>query len=144
MTGSPVCLRKIDIAEHRESCRERWDRAVRLAGQNVPGLMMMPEAQGVQAKRGRNQKWLQHLPFVCLDLDALGCWKPDYIYTHICTPRGLPGSSVTREETPIQSLGLEEPLKKEMATHSSILSWEIPWTEETGRLQSMGSQKNWT
>ena len=51
-----MCLRKIDIAEHRESCRERGDRAVRLAGQNVPGLMMMPEAQGVQAERGRNQK----------------------------------------------------------------------------------------
>ena len=35
----------------------------------------------------------------------------------------------------------EDPLEKEMATHSSILAWEIPWTEETGRLQSMGSQK---
>ena len=41
-----------------------------------------------------------------------------------------------------QSLGLEDPLKEEMATHSSILAWEIPWTEEAGRLQSMGSQKS--
>ena len=40
----------------------------------------------------------------------------------------------------VQSLGLEDPLEKEMATHSSILAWEIPWTEEPGRLQSMGSQ----
>ena len=40
--------------------------------------------------------------------------------------------------------GPEDPLEKEMATHSSILSWEIPQTEEPGRLQSMGSQKSWT
>ena len=44
-------------------------------------------------------------------------------------------------ETWVQSLGLEDPLEKEMATHSSILAWEIPWTEEPGRLQSMGSQR---
>ena len=40
----------------------------------------------------------------------------------------------------VQSLGREDVLEKEMATHSSILAWEIPWTEETGGLQSMGSQ----
>ena len=44
------------------------------------------------------------------------------------------------QETWIQSLGQEDPLEKETATHSSILIWEIPWTEEPGRLQSMGSQ----
>ena len=41
-----------------------------------------------------------------------------------------------------QSLDQEDPLEKEMVTHSSILPWEIPWTEENGRLQSMGSQKS--
>ena len=41
----------------------------------------------------------------------------------------------------IQSLGQEDPLEKEMATHSSILAWKIPWTEEDGRLQSMGLQR---
>ena len=40
-------------------------------------------------------------------------------------------------------LGLEDPLEKEVAPHSSILSWRIPWTEEAGGLQSMGSQKSW-
>ena len=45
------------------------------------------------------------------------------------------------QETWVQFLGLEDPLEKEMATHSSILAWEIPWTEETGGLQSMGSQE---
>jgi len=45
------------------------------------------------------------------------------------------------QETQVWSLGQEDPLEKEMATHSSILTWRIAWTEEPGRLQSMGSQK---
>ena len=44
-------------------------------------------------------------------------------------------------ETWIQSLGWGDPLEKEMATHSSTLAWKIPWTEEPGRLQSVGSQR---
>ena len=49
-----------------------------------------------------------------------------------------------KQEMWVQSLGQEEPLEKEMATHSSILSREIPWTEDAGRLQSMGLQKSLT
>ena len=45
------------------------------------------------------------------------------------------------QETWVKSLGLEDSLEKGMATHSSILAWEIPWTEELGGLQPMGSQK---
>ena len=45
------------------------------------------------------------------------------------------------QETWVRSPGHEDPLEKEMATHSSILAWEIPWTEELGRLQSTGSQR---
>ena len=45
------------------------------------------------------------------------------------------------QETWVRSLGQEDPLEKEMATHSSILAWRIPWTEEPGGLQSMGSQR---
>ena len=61
----------------------------------------------------------------------------------------LPGTSLvaqmvkhlsTTRETRVQFLGWEDSLEKEMATHSSILAWEIPWTEEPGRLQSMGLQ----
>ena len=44
-------------------------------------------------------------------------------------------------ETEVQSLGQEDPLKKGIATHSSILAWRIPWTEEPGGLPSMGSQR---
>ena len=45
------------------------------------------------------------------------------------------------QETQVRSLGWEDPLEKEMATHSSILAWKISWTEEPGGLQSMGSQR---
>ena len=60
--------------------------------------------------------------------------------------RGFPGGSVVKnppamQETGIRSLGQEDPLEEGMATHSSILAWRIPWTEELGGLQSMGSQK---
>ena len=47
----------------------------------------------------------------------------------------------TMQEAGVRFLGQEDPLEKEMAIHSSILAWKIPWTEELGRLQSMGSQR---
>ena len=47
----------------------------------------------------------------------------------------------TMRETRVQSLGREDPLEKEMATHSISLAWKIPWTEKRGRLQSMGLQR---
>ena len=45
------------------------------------------------------------------------------------------------QETRVRSLGQEDPLEKKMAIHSSTIAWKIPWTEEPGRLQSMGSQR---
>ena len=47
----------------------------------------------------------------------------------------------TMRETRVGSLGWDDPLEKEMAIHSSTLAWKIPWTDEPGRLQSMGSQR---
>ena len=47
----------------------------------------------------------------------------------------------TMQETEVRSLGQEDPLEKEIETHSSTLAWKIPWTEERGRLQSMGLQR---
>jgi len=63
--------------------------------------------------------------------------------------KGFPGGSEVKnrpakQETQVQSLGQEDPLEKEMATHSSILAWRIPWTEEPGGLQSKRLQKSWT
>ena len=48
----------------------------------------------------------------------------------------------TTRETRVQSLGQEDLLEEEMATHSSILAWKVPWTEKPGSLQSMGSQRD--
>ena len=48
------------------------------------------------------------------------------------------------QEAWVRSLGQEGPLEEEIATHSSIIAWESPWTEDPGRLQSMGSQKSQT
>ena len=63
----------------------------------------------------------------------------------ITKKQGFPGGSDGKEsavqETQVQSLSLEDPLEKGMATHSSILSWRIPWTGEPGGLQSMGWQR---
>ena len=60
--------------------------------------------------------------------------------------QGFPGNSEVKnlppkQETQVQPLGQEDPLKKQMATHSSILAWKILWTEEPCGLQSMGSQR---
>ena len=62
------------------------------------------------------------------------------------SPLGFPGGSDGKvlpavRETRVQSLGWEDPLEKEMATHSSTLAWKIPWTEEPGGLKPMGSQR---
>ena len=62
---------------------------------------------------------------------------------------GFPGGSAvknppTKQKMQDESLSQEDPMEKEIATHSSILAWEIPWTEESGEVQSMGKQKNWT
>ena len=59
-------------------------------------------------------------------------------------PRWLSGKNLpAKQETWVQSFGWEDPLEKEMATISTILAWEIPWTEEPGGLQSVGSQRSW-
>ena len=50
-------------------------------------------------------------------------------------------NSPAMQETHVQPLGQEDPLEKEMATHSSVLAWEIPWAEESGGLQSMGAKR---
>ena len=55
--------------------------------------------------------------------------------------KNLPAMQKIRE-TQVQSLGQEDPLEKQMANHSSVLAWEIPWTDEPGGLQSMGSQES--
>ena len=75
-------------------------------------------------------------------------FRSDHAYLHVW-PTSVRASLVaqpiknlpTMQETWVQSLGWEDPLEEEMATHFSILAWRIPWIEEPGRLQSMGSQR---
>ena len=81
-------------------------------------------------------------------------WELDFSWLFICHQHGRTSSISTSSlvaqrvkdlpamrETWVWSLGWEDPLEKKMATHSSTLAWKIPWTEELGRLQSIGSQK---
>ena len=66
---------------------------------------------------------------------------PTPLALHAALPsQGFPGGSAVLEAG-VQSLGWEDPLEKEMAPHSSILAWKIPWTEEPGGLQSIGLQR---
>ena len=70
--------------------------------------------------------------YICVSLNILGA----YLVTQWV--KNLP----TMQETWVQSPGREDPLEKEMATHSIILAWRIPWTEEPGGLQSLGLQES--
>ena len=63
-------------------------------------------------------------------------------------PVGFPDGSLVKnlpakQETWVRALGQEDPLEEEMATHSNMLAWRIPWTEEPGGLQSTGKQESW-
>ena len=68
------------------------------------------------------------------------------VYVYVCLRASLVAQSVKNlpamQETRVLSLGCEDPLEKEMVTHSSFLAWKIPWIEEPGGLQSMGSQES--
>ena len=65
-----------------------------------------------------------------------------YIYLWASLVAKLVKNLSAMQETQVQSLGQEDPLEKEMTTHSTILASRIPWTEEPGRLHSMGSQES--
>ena len=65
------------------------------------------------------------------------CWE--YVKERTSLVAQMVKNLPAMQETWVQSLGWKDPLEKGMVTHSSILAWKIPWTEESGRLQSMGS-----
>ena len=81
-----------------------------------------------------------HLNKRCCERISIGLW------VYLGFPGGSIENSPAMQEIQVQSLGQEDPLEEGMATHSSILTWRIPWTEEPGGLQSMRSQRirhNW-
>ena len=90
----------------------------------------------VQMKKWLNIVFLTLIPLL-LNNCKITPIKSFFPLTHCDPCQRLP----TMQETLVQSLGWEDPLEKEMATHSSTLAWRIPWREEPGRLQSMGSQR---
>ena len=88
---------------------------------------------------GLGGKFMREGTYACLWLIHADVWqKADVWASQVAwMVKNLPVMQKTR----VRSLGWEDPLEKGMATHSSILSWRIPWTEEPGRLQSMGSHR---
>ena len=76
-----------------------------------------------------------NLSYQCIDNSS------DYIYRWASLVAQIVKNLPAIQETWVRFLGQEDPLEKGMATHCSILAWRIPWIEETGRLQSMGSQR---
>ena len=72
----------------------------------------------------------------CCNLDLV---QPNFFKKEEKT--SLPSAMAVMKESQVQALGWEDPLEDSMVTYSSILAWEIPWTEEPGGLQSMGSQR---
>ena len=81
---------------------------------------------------GLGGQWLRHSLLPDIRMDMFTYELPRQLSGRVCLPM---------QETKVQSLGREDPLEKEMATRSSILAWEIPWTEEPGGLQSIESVK---
>ena len=72
--------------------------------------------------------------------------NPIYLFIYLLCRTGFPGGSMlknppAKQEMWVQSQGGEDPLEEEMPTHSGLPAWEIPWTEEPGGLQSVGSQR---
>ena len=90
--------------------------------------------------------------FFCLLINYISSIQSSILSlsSHLCLAifqTGFPGGSVVKnppakQKTQVRSLGQEDPLERGMATHSSILAWEIPWTEEPGELQSMRLQES--
>ena len=102
-------------------------------GRGVCPLKAVPEKTS-QPQPDFHQSCVNSATFSQLFLCRFNFWESVQMAQRI---KRLPAM----QETQVRSLGWEDPLEKEMATHSSILAWRIPWTEEPGGLQSMGSQR---
>ena len=105
---------------------------------SMDGWLWQATVHGVTKSR----TWLSNFHFCIAGRFFTFCTTRDVLYHIVCKlvaqmAKNLPAM----QETQVRSLGQEDPLEKEMATHSSILAWRIPWREEAGGLQSMGSQR---
>ena len=93
----------------------------------------------------QKDSYLLSLPILHLHSQNTAFLSSQFIFRYLNPRASLVTQSVNNlpamQETWVQFLGWEDPLEKEMATHSRILAWRIPWTEEPGRIQSMGLQE---
>ena len=105
---------------------------------NMP-VMSGSGGWSVFSEKQSSLAYLKMVPFPLSFAEAQKIF-PWYVLASLVTQ--LVKNPSAMEETPIQFLGLEDPLEKGTAAHSSILDWRIPWTEERSRLQSMGSQRD--
>ena len=108
-------------------CRRAWQPTLVLLPGEFHGLRSL--GQATVHKIVKSRAWLKWLSILAR--------TPFCSFLGGSVVKNLPAT----EETCVQLLGWEDPLEKEMVTHSSILAWEIPWTEQPGRLQSLGSQR---
>ena len=115
--------------------------AARQASPSLTISQCLPTPMSIESVMPSNHLILCHPLLLCLQsFPVWGSYPMNWIFTS-----GGPSIGAT-QETRIWSLAREDPLKKEMAAHFSILVWRIPWTEEPGGLQSIGSQRvghNW-
>ena len=115
-----------------------------LLGVHVPPLSLVSKPDDSKCSSLQVTGKTDLLPGRLSSIHPLWChfgW-PLHLWVSLCSEWGFPGAAVVKnQETWIWSLGWKDPLEKEMATHSSILAWKIPWTVEPGGLQSMGSQR---
>ena len=108
----------------RGACRAPVDRVERVRHNSVPK----------QQKNNKQDKTVAYLGMCLLSSNFIYPFLSSLVAQRL---KRLP----PMQETRVQSLGQEDPLEKEMVTHSSILAWRIPWMERPGRLQSTGSQR---
>ena len=117
---------------------------------NREGLREKVVSASLAVAQGLGMVCANHITKVSLSEAGACLWNPraSVIGMHCSLTGGLPGGAhgkesacqCRRHEMWVPSLGREDPLEEEMATHSSVLAWRVPWAEEPGGLQSMGSQ----
>ena len=113
------------------------------------GFSLFEEALLVSEAQGLNVEWYTKAEAAIHEWTSEGIFsslKAHNLKVHMLGDLGFPSASAVKnlpsmQETWVQSLDREDPLEKGMSTHSSIPAWRIPWTEEPGGLQSMGSQR---
>ena len=138
-----ICMHVCMRARSLQSCCDPMD--CNPPGSSVYGILQARILEWVAMSSCRGSSWPR-------DQISISYQKPPYTHTHthtyvhIYTHRASQVALVVKNptvihETWVRSLGGEDPLEKEMVTHSSILAWRIPWTEEPGGLQSIGSQR---